>query len=298
VFEPHSFDARVDAVRNGQSEQWTFSSIEGRTQIIAAFATRAGIQVAKVQPGTIREQLRLHGVLELAAAGRAEVRARFAGLITAVRAANGQTVRRGATLAIIESNESLSRYPLVAPISGVIASRAANVGEQTADRVLFEIVDPSRLEAHLSVFAADLTRVRAGQTVELRLTPASEPIIARIAGSAPRVDDASQSVEVRVPLPSQSGVLRPGLAVLGDVLIAERKAPLVVEVSALQKWRDMDVVFRRVGDIYEVQPVELGRRDAQWVEILSGIEAGADYVTAQSYLVKADIEKSGASHDH
>ena len=32
--------------------------------------------------------------------------------------------------------------------------------------------------------------------------------------------------------------------------------------------------------------------------VQGGIEAGALYVTANSFLVKADIEKSGASHDH
>jgi cobalt-zinc-cadmium efflux system membrane fusion protein len=58
------------------------------------------------------------------------------------------------------------------------------------------------------------------------------------------------------------------------------------------------VVFVRVGDTYEIRPVELGKRDAQQVEVLSGLKAGDQVVVEQSYLVKADIEKSGASHDH
>jgi len=44
--------------------------------------------------------------------------------------------------------------------------------------------------------------------------------------------------------------------------------------------------------------VELGQRDAMQVEILSGIRPDDEVVVEQSYLVKADIEKSGASHDH
>jgi cobalt-zinc-cadmium efflux system membrane fusion protein len=47
-----------------------------------------------------------------------------------------------------------------------------------------------------------------------------------------------------------------------------------------------------------VRPVELGKRDGTRVEILSGIKKGDQVVVEQSYLVKADIEKSGASHDH
>ena len=48
----------------------------------------------------------------------------------------------------------------------------------------------------------------------------------------------------------------------------------------------------------DVRPVELGMRDAERVEVLSGLVAGDAVVVEQSYVVKADIEKSGASHDH
>jgi cobalt-zinc-cadmium efflux system membrane fusion protein len=66
----------------------------------------------------------------------------------------------------------------------------------------------------------------------------------------------------------------------------------------LQSFRDFTVVYAQVGDTYEVRMLELGRRDGQFVEVLGGLEAGTTYVTDNSYLVKADIEKSGASHDH
>jgi cobalt-zinc-cadmium efflux system membrane fusion protein len=32
--------------------------------------------------------------------------------------------------------------------------------------------------------------------------------------------------------------------------------------------------------------------------VLGGLAPGTEYVVAGSYLVKADIEKAGASHDH
>ena len=54
----------------------------------------------------------------------------------------------------------------------------------------------------------------------------------------------------------------------------------------------------RVGDVYEARPLTLGARSHAAVEVLAGLLPGAEYVTAQSFLVKADIEKSGASHDH
>ena len=66
----------------------------------------------------------------------------------------------------------------------------------------------------------------------------------------------------------------------------------------MQRFRDFQVVFARFDDVYEVRMLELGRRNREWVEVLDGIEAGTQYVTSNSYLIKADIEKSGASHDH
>jgi cobalt-zinc-cadmium efflux system membrane fusion protein len=50
--------------------------------------------------------------------------------------------------------------------------------------------------------------------------------------------------------------------------------------------------------VYQAQPVTLGRRDASHVEVTAGLKPGARVVIAESFLVKADIEKSGASHDH
>ena len=69
-------------------------------------------------------------------------------------------------------------------------------------------------------------------------------------------------------------------------------------MAALQSFRDWTVAFVRVGDTFEIRPLELGKRDATRVEVLTGLKAGDMVVVEQSYLVKADIEKSGASHDH
>ena len=66
----------------------------------------------------------------------------------------------------------------------------------------------------------------------------------------------------------------------------------------MQSFRDFTVVYAKVDDTYEVRMLDLGRRDGEFVEVLGGLEPGTDYVIENSYLVKADVEKSGASHDH
>jgi cobalt-zinc-cadmium efflux system membrane fusion protein len=103
---------------------------------------------------------------------------------------------------------------------------------------------------------------------------------------------------VRAILPNTEGRWLPGMTVEADVAVAERQVPLAVRESGLQRFRDFTVVFAQVGDAYEVRMLTLGARDGEFAEVLSGLKPGTRYVTAQSFLIKADIEKSGASHDH
>jgi cobalt-zinc-cadmium efflux system membrane fusion protein len=90
----------------------------------------------------------------------------------------------------------------------------------------------------------------------------------------------------------------PGLYITGTVTVAQTSAELVVPNSALQGFRDFTVVFAQVGDIYEVRMLELGESDGEMTAVLGGLEPGTVFVSGNSYLIKADIEKSGASHDH
>ena len=72
----------------------------------------------------------------------------------------------------------------------------------------------------------------------------------------------------------------------------------MVPLSALQTMEGRDVVFVRSGDRYTARPVQLGKRDGRQVEVLGGVEVGDEVVVEQSYLIKADIEKAGAAHEH
>ena len=82
------------------------------------------------------------------------------------------------------------------------------------------------------------------------------------------------------------------------VEITEREVPIAVERRALQTFRDWDVVFIKVGEAYQVRPLELGAGDGEYVEVISGLKPDERYVVDNSYLIKADIEKSGAVHGH
>jgi cobalt-zinc-cadmium efflux system membrane fusion protein len=99
-------------------------------------------------------------------------------------------------------------------------------------------------------------------------------------------------------LDNADGGWTPGQFVEGRVTVATTPVDLAVPLASLQRFRGFDVVFAQFGETYEVRMLTLGRRDANSVEVLAGLEPGTTYVTENSYLIKADIEKAGASHDH
>lgn len=299
VGEPHSFDVEVIARINGAALRWAYPSYEGRTQIAAKVAQDAGIRVAPAAPGVIADEHEVQGLLTPVEGRIAKVATRFPGPVRRLNANVGDTVRVGQTLATIESNLSLTTYTVTAPITGVVLARNAAVGSvATEGAPLFEVADLSLLWVDLHIFGADAQHIRPG--VPVTVTRMSDGATAQttLERVLPGTATASQSTVARATIANTDGLWRPGSAVKARITVDQQPAKLVVPLAALQTFRDWDVVFVRVGDTYEVRPVELGKRDAQRVEVLSGLKAGDQVVVEQSYLVKADIEKSGASHDH
>ena len=101
-----------------------------------------------------------------------------------------------------------------------------------------------------------------------------------------------------VKLTNDNQSLSEGSFVSANIEVATIDVPLAVKRVGLQGFRDFTVVYAKVGEQYEVRMLELGKMGGEWVEVLGGIEPGTEYVTENSYILKADIEKSGASHDH
>lgn len=299
VGEPHSFDATVTARIDGRTLRWTFPSYEGRTVIAADIARQSGIRVAPAAPGVIADEHEVQGLLTPVEGRVANVTARFPGPIRALRANVGDRVSAGQPLASIESNLSLSQYSVAAPISGVVLARSAAVGAVVAEGApLFEIADLSKLWVDVHVFGADATHLRPGVPVTVTRMSDGASVSTTLERILPGTATASQSTVARATIDNADGLWRPGAAVTAKVTVARQPVALAIPLTALQTFRDWDVAFVRVGDTYEVRPLTLGRRDGTRVEVLSGLRAGDAVVVEQSYLVKADIEKSGASHDH
>ena len=113
----------------------------------------------------------------------------------------------------------------------------------------------------------------------------------------PSLDD-HPFVIARAKIDNTSGVWSPGMFVEGDIVVETFNASLVVDDRALQTLDGARGVFTQHDEQYEFHPLRLGRSDGNFTEVLGGLEPGSSYVVENSYLIKADIEKSGAAHEH
>jgi membrane fusion protein, heavy metal efflux system len=297
IYEPHSFLVAVTANYRGTAHSWEFESFEGRTTISPAMVTAFGIETGIAGPATLSQELRVIGKTTVHPEYSRQISARFDGSVTAVHVSVGERVSEGQRLLTIESDASLTAYTISSPINGFVSLRLANPGEQTNGRVLLEILDTSRVWAELSVPLSQRDQASIGKPVTI-VSPLAEATVSGTITSFELAVRPNQSIVARVLIENVNNAFAPGTFIEGSIETGAVEVPLAVKRSGLQPFRDFTVVFARIGDTYEVRMLDLGRQDNEWIEVLGGIDPGTTYVTTNSYILKADVEKSGAAHDH
>ncbi|AUD78822.1 secretion protein HlyD [Kangiella profundi] len=297
IYEPHSFLVTVSAKHQGQSYRWEYENFEGRTQIADKVADAMGIETEIAGPATLHQTIEVYGVLKWPPGAQRQLKARFDGEVRKVHVELGARVEKGQTLLTIESNESLSPYSIRSPLSGVVTGLFASEGEQANEQTLIEVTATDSLIAELAVFPSDRTKVKLNAPVELSVNSLSTPIKSVIDSSLPQTR-SDQAKVYRVKVDNTELGLSEGQFVTAQIEVNTLEVQLAVKRTGLQAFRDFTVVYAKVGEQYEVRMLELGEQDAEWIEVLGGLEPGTEYVTENSFIIKADIEKSGASHDH
>jgi cobalt-zinc-cadmium efflux system membrane fusion protein len=197
------------------------------------------------------------------------------------------------------STQGLTRYEIRSPIDGVVTDKKISVGEVLKDDALvFQVADLSTVWVELSVPAKDVNQLKVGDSATVKTTAFAAEATAKLSYVGALVGEQSRNATARLVLANPKGLWRPGLPVSVDLSSGELAVPVAVAVGAVQSLRDGQVVFGRYGQQFEARPLELGRSDGRFVEVVKGLQAGERYAAKNSYLIKADIGKSGASHDH
>lgn len=258
----------------------------------------AGLVIAPVGPAKIAEILPLYGVVKPNAERVRSVTARFPGVVRSVSAKIGDSVRQGQALATIESNESLQTYTVNSPLAGVVTERFTNPGEQAEGQPLFTVADLTSVWIELSLFPRDRSRVQMGQAVRVQAADGGPAGEGKIVFVSPLSSSATQSLTARVLVDNTDGRWSPGLYVNGEVAIAESKVNIAVPAAALQELEGGTSVFVDDADGLEPRVVKVGRSDGRVVEILDGLQPGEAVVGEGSFVLKAELGKGEAEHDH
>ena len=159
------------------------------------------------------------------------------------------------------------------------------------------MADLSTVVVDLAVSGEDFHKLKTGQSI-LVSGPGEAQGEAVITYLSPLGVETTQKMMARAEMANPEMKWKPGIYVTAEAVVKEESVPVAVKDSALQTFRDWDVVFMNDGNMFEIAILELGRRDGGLVEVLSGLNAGTKYATENSFVVKADVLKSGASHDH
>lgn len=303
IREPHSYDVTINAKVNGKNYKWHYESHEGRTEISDRYIEKAGIKLEKASSGIVTAKETLYGIIAPKQKSHEEISAPFPSIVKAIVVAEGDQVTEGQVVLTLQNTESQQTYSVRAPKSGVVTNINALIGQKVDQQVLIETMDLSSVWVELSAFPEAIEQLRKGQTVEVYDLHKHEKVQGDLIYIAP-IMTGGHIARARAVIDNSDGHWRVGMHIKADVITAQKLVPLRIKRSAIQSFRGMPVVFAKFGNTFEVRMIEIANDsssqspDAEYVEVIGGIKSGTEYVTENSYLIKADILKSGASHDH
>ena len=182
------------------------------------------------------------------------------------------------------SQVSLRQAALVSPINGVVAKRHALPGEKlAAEQQILSIVDLARLELAGLVGTHEVSRLRPGMAVQVRIEGVEQPVEARIARIAPAAEPGTRSIGVTLALANPNEAYRAGQYAVARVELPDEQQRLTVPQTAISSNSGQEQVWMIEQGALVRRIVTTGRRDAREgrVEVLQGLTPEAQVLAAR-----------------
>jgi cobalt-zinc-cadmium efflux system membrane fusion protein len=144
----------------------------------------------------------------------------------------------------------------------------------------------------------DLGSVRVGAPVAITSTAFAEQARGKVSFVGALIGEQTRTARARVTLANPGMGWRPGLFVTVALTAGEAEVAVSVPADALQALHDDTVVFEAVDGGFRARPVKTGRTDGKRVEIVRGLAAGTPVAVTNTFLLKAELGKAGAEHQH
>lgn len=264
-----------------------------------ALAQQARTRLAQAN----RELQRAQNLLEVGAAPRRRVEeANTAVKLAEQEAASAESQVRLATQqaelarASIERVDPTRRFPLLAPVTGIVSNLAAATGQQVeAGAQLLIIVNLSTVFLNAKVFERDLPTVRESRRASYTAPALNSEVYrigeggeGRLVAIGQAVDPQTRTVPVIYEVPNPLNRLRDGMFIEITLDTTADKSVLSVPKQAVitEQGRTFVFVFKG-GETYERRIVTLGAEGQDFVEVNSGLQTGERVVTEGIYQLRS-----------
>lgn len=261
--------------------------------------SRFDLTLKEVKPAHIIEGIQVSGRIVPVDEKVAHVSPRFSGVVKEVKGKVGDIVKADTLLAVIQNNQNLQTFQLYSAIPGIIIKRHATLGETVGEEdVLFIVADLSEVWAELAVYKQDVDKVRLGQKARVSIASHLTPQEGEVIFFSPITEEKTQARLARVQLKNPDPHFSPGAFVSGTIVTNEVDVPVSVEIDAIQRLEGTDNIFIRDGESFEPRKIILGQKDDVNVEVISGVKVGERYASGDTFILKAELGKSEAEHEH
>ena len=182
------------------------------------------------------------------------------------------------------SQVTLRQAALVAPISGVVAKRHALPGEKlAAEQQLLSIVDLAKLELAGLVGTHEVSRLKPGMPVQVRIEGVDRAVQARIARIAPAAEPGTRSIGVTLELDNPKEEFRAGQYAVARVELPDEAERMALPLAAVIGSAGQEQVWIIENGALVRRAVTTGRRDLREgrVEVLKGLAPEAQVLAAR-----------------
>jgi RND family efflux transporter MFP subunit len=202
-----------------------------------------------------------------------------------LKSASGQlTAARGKYMG---ATAQLGYTEIRSPINGVISDRPVFAGETPASGVpLITVIDNSQVVARAHIPQEQAAQMKVGDAAEITAPGEEKPFRGNVTIVSPATDPNSTTVEIWVQAANPEGALRVGTSVRLSVTVAKIKDAIVIPAESIVTAGEGAVTSVMVVDKdnhAHQKPVQVGARQGDKVQIVSGLNPGDQIVTVGAY---------------
>lgn len=210
--------------------------------------------------------------------------------------------------ALARSGEVTPRFSISAVIDGQVVQRDVTLGELVGPEreAIMVLADLSTVWVLADVPEASIGQVAAGARAWVTVGSSdAKPLDGRVAFIAPMVDMTTRTAQVRIEVATSDLPLKPGMFAQVEIetsIAGAEAAPIVavpdVAVQTVEGGPAIFVPVEGEANTFAKRAVTVGKAVGGFVPIYSGLVAGERFVSAGTFILKADLGKGSAAHEH